>query len=87
MSELWFDEGGNRRGVLDETSFQEALGNAVSILLFLASDGPATVSQVVAGVTGLTTRRATILLDRLVDAGGATVDDGTYTGVLVEDEA
>lgn len=29
-------------------------------------------------------RRASIMLDRLVEAGGATVNAGTYTGVLVE---
>jgi len=32
-------------------------------------------------------RRAEIMLDRLVTAGGATESDGTYTGVLVEDNA
>lgn len=30
-------------------------------------------------------RRATIMLDRLVAGGGATENEGTYTGVLVED--
>lgn len=80
---LWYD-GANRRGVLSEEAFQEALDASVGILLFLASDGASTVSEVAAGVTGMTERRAQILLDRLVAAGGATVDSGTYTGVLAE---
>jgi len=33
----------------------------------------------------MTQRRAKIMLDRLVEAGGATENAGTYTGVLVED--
>lgn len=81
---LWFDEQGTRRGVLSEDNFQTAINNAVAIMLFLAAGGPSTASEVAAGVTGMTVRRATIMLGRLVEAGAATVDTGTYTGVLVE---
>lgn len=81
---LWYDEGGSRRGLMAAEDFQTAIDNAVAILLFLASDGPSTAAEVAAGVSGMTERRAGILLDRLVTAGGATEDTGTYTGVLVE---
>jgi hypothetical protein len=82
---IWYDENNTRRGVLSADDYQEAVGNAVATLLFLASDGPATAAQVAAGVTGMTERRAELLLARLVTAGGATEDGGTFTGVLVED--
>jgi len=85
MSTLWFDENNTRRGDLDAAGFQQAIDNAVSILLYLAANGGRTVSQVASGVPGMTQRRAKIMLDRLVAAGGATVNEGTYTGVLVED--
>lgn len=81
---MWYDESNNRRGVLSEDAFQQAIENAVAVLLFLASDGPSTVEDVASGVTGMDERRAAIMLDRLVDAGGATKSDGSYTGVLVE---
>lgn len=69
---LWFDEQNTRRGDLSGDGFQQAIDNAVA-------------SAVAAGVTGMTQRRAKIMLDRLVEAGGATENAGTYTGVLVED--
>ena len=82
---MWFDESGSRRGVLSEDGFQDAIDNAVAVLLFLASDGPSTAAEVAAGVSGMNLRRASIMLDRLVAGGGATESEGTYTGVLVED--
>lgn len=82
---LWFDEHGCRRGDLDAAGFQQAIDNAVAILLFLASEGPSSAADVAAGVSGMNLRRAQIMLDRLVEAGGATESEGTYTGVLVED--
>ncbi len=82
---LWFDEQGTRRGVLSEDAFQEAIDNAGAVLLFLAATGASTVSEVAAGVSGVAdTRRAEILLDRLVIAGLATEAGGDYTSVLVE---
>lgn len=84
---LWFDEQNTRRGDLSADGFQQAIDNAVAILLFLAASGPSNVAAVAAGVTGMNQRRAKIMLDRLVEAGGATVNSGTYTGVLAEAEA
>jgi len=84
---LWYDENKTRRGDFTEADFQAAINNAVGILLFLAAEGPSTATEVAAGVTGMDKRRAEIMLDRLVTAGGATESDGTYTGVLVEDNA
>lgn len=81
---MWYDEANNRRGVLSEEGFQQAIDNAVAVLLFLAAEGASTVSAVAAGVPGMTERRAKIMLDRLVEAGGATESGGSYTGVLVE---
>lgn len=82
---MWFDESGNRRGVLSEESFQDAIDSAGAIVLFLAATGASTASAVASGVSGMTLRRATIMLDRLVSAGLATEDGGSYTSVLVED--
>lgn len=82
---LWYDEHGCRRGDLTPEGYEQAIKDAVAVLLFLAAEGGSTVSEVAAGVTGLDQRRAGILLDLLVDAGGATENEGTYTGVLVED--
>ena len=56
---IWYDENGQRRGVLSAADFQAA-------------------------VSTIPKRRVGLLLAALVTANGATVNSGTYTGVLVK---
>lgn len=82
---MWYDDDGCRRGELSYEGYAQSITDVVSIILFLASDGPSTATAVASGVSGMTAHRAKLLLDLIVEAGGATVNSGTYTGVLVED--
>jgi hypothetical protein len=82
---VWFDENGHRRGDISKEAFDASVGDVVNILLTLAAEGPSSAEEVAAKVTGLNTRKAALLLDAIVEAGGATENAGDYTGVLVED--
>lgn len=81
---IWYDESGQRRGVLSAADFQAAVNDATKILLSLANDGAGNVDAVTAAVSTIPKRRVGLLLAALVTANGATVNSGTYTGVLVK---
>jgi hypothetical protein len=60
---------------------QQDYSDAVAVLHWLETDGPSTAAEVAAGVDGLTTFRAGLVLGHLVTAGGATVEAGVFTRI------
>ena len=73
----WWVQRRRRRRLMTQQDYADV----VAVLHWLETDGPSTAAEVAAGVDGLTTFRAGLVLEHLVKAGGVTEDAGTYTRV------
>jgi hypothetical protein len=60
---------------------QQDYADAVSVLHWLEAEGPSTAAEVAAGVDGLTTFRAGLVLEYLENAGGVSETGGTYSRI------